>query len=99
MQIISLQQNGKQWSFRNATNSLGVYFTNQIGNGLFFQNESTGETKQIAGTCQFVAGCTEYETEKRIHQFFPENWADIFIQDPFFTRMRRKKSKPIEPEK
>lgn len=47
-------ENGS-WTWRRAKNSTGVYYTTGAGEGIFFQSDRTGSTKQIEGLSQFHA--------------------------------------------
>jgi hypothetical protein len=55
MKIKNLHREGNQWFFRNANDSKGVYYTDKSGEGIFFQSDRNGNTKQYVGTCQFRA--------------------------------------------
>jgi hypothetical protein len=54
MRFINLcQHEDGSWSFR--FNDSGCYYTNSAGEGLFYQDYRTGNTRQLLGTCQFSA--------------------------------------------
>ena len=66
MKIINLKHNTDgSWTFRTEDNR-GCYYTNNSGDGLFFQSDRTGETKQLLGTDQFSACKTESGTRKKL---------------------------------
>lgn len=76
MKITNLHHDGNQWFFRNAEDSRGVYYTNGSGEGLFFQSDRTGETKQIIGTCQFSACSSASGMRKKIQRL------ELSLEDP-----------------
>ena len=49
------QHEDGSWTWRRAENSTGVYYTTKAGEGIFFQSDRTGNTKQLVGLCQFQA--------------------------------------------
>lgn len=51
----SLQFDGSMWTFRSMEYNCGCYCTNNNGEGLFFQDDRTGNVRQLLGTCQFSA--------------------------------------------
>lgn len=66
MKITDLHRDGNRWFFRNANDSNGIYYTNNAGEGIFFQSDKTGSEKQIIGTCQFSACETRSGMRKKI---------------------------------
>lgn len=70
--IKELHQDNGQWFWRNGTNSRGVYYTNKNGEGIFFQSDLTGETKQIEGTCQFSACDTASGMRRKLNRIFDD---------------------------
>lgn len=78
MKITNLHNEGNQWFFRNAEDSRGVYYTNEQGEGLFFQSDRTGETKQLIGTCQFSACKTNSGMRRKLENVM-ENFS---VEDP-----------------
>ena len=53
------------WTFRTEYNK-GCWYTDCNGEGLFFQDDRTGEIKQVTGTCQFSACKTESGTRRKL---------------------------------
>lgn len=81
MSIKNLNQDGKMYTWRNAHESRGVYYTNRYGEGVFFQSDRTGQTKQLVGTCQFSACSSMSGTRKKINRMFDE-WGGEEYEDP-----------------
>ncbi len=52
MNRIKYQHDGNEWGWRVEGSPI-YYCTNGMGDGIFTQDDRTGETKQIVGTCQF----------------------------------------------
>lgn len=75
--IKDLHNNGNEWTWRNANESRGVYYTDKNGEGIFFQSDRTGAVKQITGTCQFMACKTASGTRRKLNQLF-----DDMCEDP-----------------
>ena len=65
MNITSLKQSEKEWTFRTTDNK-GTYYTNANGEGIFFQSDKTGETKQLIGTCQFQSCNTKQGMKNKL---------------------------------
>lgn len=76
MAISRLYNDGKQWFFRNPSDSRGVYYTDRNGEGIFFQSDKTGQEKQLVGTCQFSACATASGTRKKLNRLFDDDWED-----------------------
>lgn len=76
MSISKLYSDDKQWFFRNPSDSRGVYYTDRNGEGIFYQSDRTGQTKQIIGTCQFSACATASGTRKKLNKLFDSPWED-----------------------
>ena len=83
MTIKNLQKNGKEYTWRNGNESRGVYYTNSNGEGVFFQSERTGETRQLVGTCQFTACETVSGMRRKVARLF-EEWGGEQYEDPRF---------------
>jgi len=81
MAIKNLQKNGMEYTWRNSNESRGVYYTNGNGEGVFFQSDRTGETRQLVGTCQFSACETLSGMRKKINRLF-EEWGGDQYDDP-----------------
>jgi len=81
MAIKNLQKNGMEYTWRNSNESRGVYYTNESGEGVFFQSDRTGETRQLVGTCQFSACETLSGMRKKINRLFDE-WGGDQYEDP-----------------
>lgn len=61
------------WSWINANGmSLGLYYTDRLGEGIFFQHEN-GNVKQIAGLCQFSACETASGMRRKLNNMF-DDW-------------------------
>ena len=73
--------NNGSWSWRRAENSRGCYYTNNDGEGIFFQSDKTGETKQFVGTCQFSACKTASGMRRKLNRYslFGEHCKDPSI--------------------
>ena len=76
MAIRNLHNNDKQWFWRTNGDSLGVYYTDRNGEGIFFQSDRTAQTKQITGTAQFSACATASGTRRKLNKIFDEFWTD-----------------------
>ena len=74
--IKDLQNNDREWLWRNATESRGCYYTDKNGEGIFFQSDRTGQTKQLVGTCQFRACETASGTRRKLNKIFDERFED-----------------------
>ena len=74
--IRDLHHDDKQWFWRNRLNSRGVYYTSKSGDGIFFQSDRTGETKQIVGTCQFSSCETASGMRRKLNRLFDETTCD-----------------------
>jgi len=81
MAIKNLQKNGMEYTWRNGNESKGVYYTNRNGEGVFFQSDRTGETRQLIGICQFSACETMSGMRKKINRLF-EEWGGDLYEDP-----------------
>lgn len=81
MAIKNLKKNGNGYTWRNGNNSRGCYYTNDNGEGVFYQSDRTGETKQLVGTCQFTACKTVDGMRKKINRLFAE-WGGDQYEDP-----------------
>ena len=75
--IKNLQKAGSTYTWRNGNESRGTYYTDKNGQGIFFQSDRTGQTKQITGTCQFSACQTASGTRRKLNKLFDE-----FTEDP-----------------
>lgn len=75
--IKELRNNDREWLWRNSTESRGVYYTDKNGEGIFFQSNRTGQTKQLVGTCQFKACETASGTRRKLNKIF-----DNLFEDP-----------------
>lgn len=76
MKINNLKhQKDGSWTFRTEDNR-GTYYTNANGEGLFFQSDRTGETKQLIGTCQFSACETASGMRRKIEKILGEERED-----------------------
>ena len=74
--VKNLHREENQWFWRTADDR-GVYYTDKNGQGIFFQADRNGETKQITGTCQFSACASESGTRRKLNKIFDE-----FAEDP-----------------
>ena len=81
MSIKNLHQDGSAYTWRNGNESRGVYYTNGNGEGIFYQSDRTGETKQLVGTCQFSTCATISGTRRKINRLFDE-WGGDQYEDP-----------------
>lgn len=81
MAIKELRKNGNEYTWRNGNNSRGCYYTSGNGDGVFFQSDRTGETKQLVGTCQFSACETLSGMRRKINRLF-EDWGGDQYEDP-----------------
>lgn len=81
MTIKELKKNGNEYTWRNGNESRGCYYTNANGDGVFFQSDRTGETRQLVGTCQFSACETMSGTRRKINRLF-EEWGGDQYEDP-----------------
>ena len=73
MKINSLTHNSDgSWTFRTEANR-GCYYTNANGEGLFFQSDKTGNTKQLIGTCQFSACETASGMRRKLSKLFEDD--------------------------
>lgn len=75
--IKDLKHNGNEWTWRNANNSQGVYYTDKNGQGIFYQSDRNGETKQLVDTAQFQACETASGNRRKLNKLF-----DDFAEDP-----------------
>ena len=71
-----LHNDGLQWFWRNSNDSRGVYYTDKNGEGVFFQSDKTGKTKQLIGTTQFSACETESGMRRKINRLFDDTTED-----------------------
>ena len=62
--------NDGSWTFR--IDSTGTYYTNGNGEGLFFQDARTGNTKQLIGTCQFQSCCTVSGMRRKLEKLMED---------------------------
>jgi hypothetical protein len=61
------------WIWRNSNGeSRGVYYTTRNGEGIFFQDDLTGSTRQITGLCQFQACDTASGMRRKLNKMFDE---------------------------
>lgn len=74
--IKTLHNVSKQWFWRNSNESRGVYYTDKNGEGIFFQSNRTGQTKQLVGTCQFKACETASGTRRKLNKIFNDMYED-----------------------
>lgn len=74
--IKELRNNDREWLWRNSTESRGVYYTDKNGEGIFFQSDRTGQTKQLVGTCQFKACETTSGTRRKLNKIFDDLFED-----------------------
>jgi hypothetical protein len=74
--IKELRNNDREWLWRNSTESRGVYYTDKNGEGIFFQSDRTGQTKQLVGTCQFKACETASGTRRKLNKIFDDLFED-----------------------
>lgn len=81
MSIKNLHRDGNAYTWRNGNNSRGVYYTNGCGEGVFYQSDRTGQTKQLVGTCQFSVCQTVSGTRQKINRLFDE-WGGEQYEDP-----------------
>jgi hypothetical protein len=64
---------GGSWTWRNSNGeSRGVYYTTRDGEGIFFQDDLTGSTRQITGLCQFQACDTASGMRRKLNKMFDE---------------------------
>lgn len=49
-----------------------MYYTDKNGEGIFFQSDRTGQTKQLVGTCQFKACETASGTRRKLNKIFDD---------------------------
>lgn len=75
--IKNLHHDGREWTWRTGTKSKGVYYTDKNGNGIFYQDDRTGETRQLVGTAQFTACTTESGMRRKLNRIF-----DDMMEDP-----------------
>ena len=73
-------QSDGSWTWRRAENSRGCYYTDRNGEGLFFQSDKTGETKQLIGTCQFSACKTVSGMRRKLNNL--DMFENEFDEDP-----------------
>jgi len=74
--IKELRNNDREWLWLNSTESRGVYYTDKNGEGIFFQSDRTGQTKQLVGTCQFKACETASGTRRKLNKIFDDLFED-----------------------
>lgn len=74
--IKELRYDGQRWLWRNGNDSRGVYYTDKNGEGIFFQSDRTGQTKQLIGTCQFAACETPSGTRRKLNKIFDDMYED-----------------------
>lgn len=75
--IKDLHHDGSSWTWRNANGkSLGLYFTSNEGEGIFFQQDKTGNIKQITGLCQFAACETASGMRRKLNKMFDDWYFD-----------------------
>ena len=74
--IKELRNNDREWLWRNSTESRGVSYTDKNGEGIFFQSDRTGQTKQLVGTCQFKACETASGTRRKLNKIFDDLFED-----------------------
>lgn len=72
MKISNIKQFNNEWTFRTSDNK-GVYYTNRNGEGIFFQSDRTGETRQLIGTCQFQACQTKSGMKRKLERIVTWN--------------------------
>jgi hypothetical protein len=62
------------WTWRNSNGeSRGVYYTTRDGQGIFFQDDLTGNTRQITGLCQFQVCDTASGMRRKLNKMF-DDW-------------------------
>lgn len=81
MAIKNLKKDGNAYTWRNGNESRGVYYTNDNGEGVFFQSDKTGQTKQLVGTCQFSSCESLSGMRKKVNRLFDE-WGGDAVDDP-----------------
>lgn len=65
------------WSWRNANGeSRGLYYTNREGEGIFYQDDRTGNIRQITGLCQFQACDTASGMRRKLNKMFDDWYLD-----------------------
>lgn len=70
--IKNLQHSGREWTWRAGENSRGTYYTDRNGNGIFYQDDRTGDTRQLVGTAQFSACQTESGMRRKLNKIFDD---------------------------
>jgi hypothetical protein len=64
------KHNDGMWTWRKDDED-GCYYTNENGEGIFFQDGRNGSSRQIIGNCQFsLSGYTLSGARKKINRFF-----------------------------
>lgn len=58
------------WTFH--INDKGCYYTNRLGDGLFYQEHSTGNCFQLLGTSQFSACKTASGMRRKLYRIIDE---------------------------
>lgn len=72
--IKNLHCDDGQWFWRvinpDGSEDPGVYYTNRMGEGIFYQDDKTCRTRQITGTCQFSACETASGTRRNLMRYY-----------------------------
>lgn len=62
------------WTWRNANGrSRGLYYTNREGEGIFYQDDESGNVRQVTGLCQFSACDTASGMRRKLNKMF-DDW-------------------------
>lgn len=73
--IKDLHHDGSSWMWRNANGkSLGMYFTSNSGEGIFFQDDETGNIRQVTGLGQFQACETASGMRRKLNRMIFDDW-------------------------
>ena len=71
MKIINLKHHTDGiWTFR--LSDKGYYYTNRLGNGLFYQDYKTGNCYTLMGTCQFSACKTVSGMRRKLYRIIDD---------------------------
>lgn len=75
--IKNLHHDGSSWMWRNANGeSRGLYYTSNEGEGIFYQDDRTGNVRQITGLCQFSACETASGMRRKLNKIFDDWYFD-----------------------
>lgn len=73
--IKNLRCDDGRWFWRLVTDGRedpGTYFTNRMGEGIFYQDDKTCNVRQLTGTCQFSACETASGTRRKLMRYYNE---------------------------